>query len=256
MADQCVGVEAGRVRRSLTRALLVLGGSVVATVLGWLLSSASASAAELPSLPVVPSPVVSSSVVSSVVPAVSVPAILPVAPALTTTPALPTPKLPTPGLPSAPPDLSQVAQQVHLAVAGDDRVVPSVLPVTVLVPSAPASPLSATAVAVADPVRQIAMSQFVRPLSQHRHATGDERRSSGSTATSVPGVPSHPLPPSQPPSSSDAGAHGPSGPAGGSGGAQLPFVHLLGAAPNAVGTPNPSVARPMAPGHQPGTSPD
>ena len=72
MTDQCVGVEAGRVRRSLTRALLVLGGAVVATVLGWLLGSASASAAELPNLPVVPSAVVSS----------VVPAILPATPVL------------------------------------------------------------------------------------------------------------------------------------------------------------------------------
>ena len=67
MADQCVGVEAGRVRRSLTRALLVLGSAAVATVLGWLLGSASANAAELPSVPVVPS-----AVVSSVVPTVTV----------------------------------------------------------------------------------------------------------------------------------------------------------------------------------------
>src|SRR5207237_403240 len=117
VADQCVGVEAGRVRRSLTRALLVLGDAAIATVLGWLLSSASASAAELPILPVAPSTLVSS----------VVPAILPATSVLPATPALPTPKLP-----SAPPDLGQVAQQVHLAVAGDDRVVPSVPPVAVL----------------------------------------------------------------------------------------------------------------------------
>jgi hypothetical protein len=236
-------VEAGRVRRSLTRALLVLGGAAIATVLGWLLSSASASAAELPNLPVVPSTLVSS----------VVPAILPATPVLPATPALPTPKLPTP-----PPDLGQVAQQVHLAVAGDDRAVPSVLPVAVLVPSVPVSPVSGPAgtVAVTNPVQQLAISQFIRPLTQHRQAADGQQRSGSRTATSVPGAPVHPLPPAQPASSSDAGAHGSGGPTGGSGGALQPFVNLVRAAPNAVGTPSALAARPVAPGHQPGTSPD
>ncbi len=246
MADQCVGVEAGRVRRSLTRALLVLGGAAVVTVLGWLLGSASASAAELPSVPVVPS-----AVVSSVVPTVTLPAILPATPALPATPTLPTPKLP-----SAPPDLGQVAQQVHLAMAGDDRVVPAVLPVAVLVPSVPVSPVRVPGVATVDSVAQSAVSQFVLPLRQHRQSVvGSERRSGGHPATSAPRVPAHPLPPLQPASSSDAGAHGSGGSAGGSGSAYLPFVNILGAAPNAVGTSN-SPRLPVAPGHQPGTSPD
>jgi hypothetical protein len=231
-------VEAGRVRRSLTRALLVLGGALIATVVGWLLSSATANAAELPSVPVVPA------VVSSVVPAVTVPVILPA-----------TPPLPTPKLPATPPDLSQVAQQVHLAVAGDDRIVPSVLPVAVLVPSAPVSPVRAAAVAATGPVQQIAVRQFVRPLSQHRHAAGGAQPSGSRTATSVPGTPAHPLPPAQPVGSSDTSAHGSGGPAGGAGGAQLPFVHLPGAATKAVGTSN-TPRLPVAPGHQPGTSPD
>ncbi|HEY3607640.1 MAG TPA: hypothetical protein VGL06_09085 [Pseudonocardiaceae bacterium] len=239
-------MEAGRVRRSLTRALLVLGGVAVATVLGWLLGSASASAAELPSVPVVPS-----AVVSSVVPTVTLPAILPAAPALPATP-----KLPTPSLPSAPPDLGQVAQQVHLAVAGDDRVVPAVLPVAVLVPSAPVSPVSAPAIATAGPAGQGIVRQFVLPLRQHRQvASGGGQRSGGHRATSAPRVPAHPLPPLQPASPSDAGAHGSGGPAGGTGSAYLPFVNILGAAPNAVGTSN-SPRLPVAPGHQPGTSPD
>jgi hypothetical protein len=233
VADQCVGVEAGRVRRSLTRALLVLGGALIATVLGWLLSSATASAAELPSVPVVPS-----DVVSSVVPAVAVPAILPA----------------TPKLPATPPDLSQVAQQVHLAVAGDDHVVPSVLPVAVPVPSAPVSPVRATTV-VTNSVQQIAVRQFVRPLSQYRHVAGGAQRSGQRTAKSVPVAPAHPLPPAQPVGSSDTSAHGSGGPTGGAGGAQLPFVQLPGAAPNSVGSPT-SPRLSVAPGHQPGTSPD
>ncbi len=246
MADQCVWVEAGRMRRSLTRALLVLGGAAVATVLGWLLGSASASAAELPSVPVVPS-----AVVSSVLPTVTLPAILLAAPTLPATPALPTPKLP-----SAPPDLGQVAQQVHLAVAGDDRVVPAVLPVAVLVPSTPVSPVRTPALATADPVAQSAVSPFVLPLHQHRqNAVVGGQRAGGHPATSAPRVPAHPLPPLQPASPSDAGAHGSGGPAGGPGSAYLPFVHVLGAAPNAVGTSN-TPRLPVAPGHQPGTSPD
>jgi hypothetical protein len=245
VADQCVGVEAGRVRRSLTRALLVLGGALIATALGWLLSAATASAAELPNVPVVPS-----DLVSSVVPAVTVPVILPATPALPATPPLPTPKLP-----ATPPDLNQVAQQVHLAVAGDDRVVPSVLPVAVLVPSAPVSPVSTVVVAASNPVQQLAASQFVRPLSQHRHAAGGAEQSGNRAATSAPGTPAHPLPPVQPVGSSDTSAHGSGGPAGGAGGAQLPFVQLPCAAPNSVGTPT-SPRLPVAPGHQPGTSPD
>jgi hypothetical protein len=220
-------------------------------VLGWLLGSASASAAELPSAPVVPS-----AVVSSVVPTVTLPAILPAAPALPATPTLPAPNLPTPNLPSAPPDLGQVAQQVHLAVAGDDRVVPAVVPVAVQVPSAPVGPVSMPAIAVADPAARSTVSQFVLPLRPHRQAApGGQQRSGGHAATSVPRVPAHPLPPLQPASPSDAGAHGSGGPAGGSGSAYLPFVNILGAAPNAVGTSN-SPRLPVAPGHQPGTSPD
>jgi hypothetical protein len=194
-----------------------------------------------------------------------VPAILPATPALPST-ALPstalpstalpaTPPLPTPKLPATPPDLNQVAQQVHLAVAGDDHVVPSVLPVAVLVPSAPASPVSAVATAASSPVQQLAVSQFVRPLSQHRHSVGGVQRSGSRAATSVPGTPAHPLPPVQPVGSSDTSAHGSGGPAGGPGGAQLPFVHLPCVAPNSVGTPT-SPRLPVAPGHQPGTSPD
>jgi hypothetical protein len=47
-------LEAGRVRRLLARTLLVLGGAVTATVVGWLLCSGSASADVLPGVPVVP----------------------------------------------------------------------------------------------------------------------------------------------------------------------------------------------------------
>jgi hypothetical protein len=99
------------------------------------------------------------------------------------------------------------------------------------------------------------VSQFVRPLSQHQHVAGGVQRSGNRAAKSVPGTPAHPLPPVQPVGSSDTSAHGSGGPAGGAGGAQLPFVQLPGAAPNAVGTPN-SPRLPVAPGHQPGTSPD
>ncbi len=49
----------GLVPRLLSRALLVLSGAVLATVAGWLISSAAASADTLPTIPAVPTPVTS-----------------------------------------------------------------------------------------------------------------------------------------------------------------------------------------------------
>lgn len=54
VVDQRVWLEAGRVRRLLARTLLILGGALTATVVGWLLCSGSASADVLPGSPAVP----------------------------------------------------------------------------------------------------------------------------------------------------------------------------------------------------------
>lgn len=72
--------DRGRVSRLVTRTLLVLGGTVAATVVGWLISSATASADTLPDLAVPgthagPAPV--SATVTGMLDAVGVPAIPP-----------------------------------------------------------------------------------------------------------------------------------------------------------------------------------
>ena len=250
VVDRSGWVRAGRVRRLLVRVLLVLGGAVFATGIGWLLSTASASADVLPTVPVPP--------LSSVTDAISAPAV-PAAPALPST-------LPTPALPSGPADLGQVAQQVHLAVSGvGDRVTPVTAPAAGLAPlvvpvSTPVSrPLTVTA---PRSTPSIAVPQAApRPaiVVAHRHsATPGALRPAGGTDTAPAGNQQHrlpALPPLQPAGSSDANVHGSGGPTGGAGGTQLPFVTLPGAAPHAVGTPM-TPRLPVAPGQQPGTSPD
>ncbi len=239
--DQSVWVRAGRVRRSLVRVLLVLGGALVATGVGWLLSSASASADVLPTVPLPP--------LSSVTDVISTPA----------------PTLPTPPLPSTPPDLGQVAQQVHLTVSGVGARVPTVPePAAELVPlvgtvAAPVGhPLAAPA---ATPPSSAVTQAVFRPgtVVAHRHSVGSHAgQRTGGTGTTQAGGPVHrlpALPPVQPAGSGDANAHGSGGAAGGAGGPQLPFVTVLGAAPHSAGRPA-TPRLPVAPGQQPGTSPD
>ena len=236
--DQSGWVRAGRVRRLLVRVLLVVGGALVVTGIGWLVSSASASADVLPVTP--------SAVVSSVTDAI-------------TAPTLPTPTLPTPALPSAPADLGQVAQQVHLAVAGASA--PVTAPAADLVSlvdtvSGPVDHPLAVTTPVAVPTAIVPAVRSVTVVA-HRHlvASDTRPRAGGSTPASVPARHLPVLPPLQPAGSSDANAHGSGGPAGGTGGTQSPFVTLFGAAPHAVGLPI-TPRLPVAPGHQPGTSPD
>ncbi|HEX4703429.1 MAG TPA: hypothetical protein VH352_14980 [Pseudonocardiaceae bacterium] len=243
VVDQRVWAEAGRVRRLLARVLLVLGGTVAVTAIGWLLSTASAGADELPTVPVGPS-----AVLSAVVPVVS---------AAVTTPTLPT--VPTPALPTPPADLGQVTQQVHTAVAG---VGTRVEPATDLVPVTAAGPAGSLPTVTRGPVRQrVSEVQSPRPVAlsgQRRHAVaayGNQRAGGQETSPARSGHHLPLLPPLQPAGTSDTSVHDAGGSAGGAGSAQVPFVTILGAVPGTVGMP--AVPRlPVAPGHQPGTSPD
>jgi hypothetical protein len=243
-------------RRALVRVLLVVGGALVVTGIGWLVGTTSASADMLPTVPVPP--------LSSVTDAISTPTV--------TTPTLHTPTLPStsalpgaPALPSAPADLGQVAQQVRLAVTGvGDRVAPvpatDPAPVAVTVIAPVDHPLTVTAPAAMPSV--VVARSAARPETAvaHRHsvaAVHSGQRSDGTATMPAGGGQQHlpVLPPLQPAGSGDANAHGSGGPVGGSGGTQLPFVTLLGAAPHTVGLPT-TPRLPVAPGQQPGTSPD
>lgn len=260
VVDQRVGLAAGRVRRLLVRVLLVLGGVCVATVVGWLFSAGSANAASLPDVPRVPSvlsatadQVSTSDLVTSVRPVLStaVPQALP-----------------------ATPSLDGVAKQVHVAVSSvGDRVTPSVAPATALVrttglasvvPATATEHVASHVTPAAPPVRPAASaaSAVARSRSaaapRHWHAVGRAPVQLPGAHRIVP-VPAptdrgH-VPPLPPASSSDSGAHSAGGVAGGASGAQVPVPHVFGSGPHLAGVPN--TPRPaVAPGQQPGTSPD
>ena len=248
VVDRGGWVSVGRARRLLVRVLLVLGGALVVTGIGWLVGTASASAEVLPTVPVPPL-----SAVTDVVP---------------------TPSVNTPALPATVPttlsgtSLGQVAQQVHQAVSGvGDRVTPATvpaLPITVPLAITVTEPASHTPTitdaAVATPVTEPAPAG-VRPqiVSSHRHSVGTVAHVRPRDTDIAPvGAPRHrvpALPPTGSSDSSDANAHTMGGSAGGAGGAQFPFVTLGGAAPHPVGRPT-TPRLPVAPGRQPGTSPD
>jgi hypothetical protein len=262
VVDQPAWLVTGVVRRSLLRAVLVLGGACAVTVIGWLFCAGSANADVLPSVPGVPSAL---SAVSSDVSAV----------------------VPTKVGSLSTPDLHAVATQVRHTVTGvGERVAPSVVPAAALVPHTDLVPLAvhvvqigpqragqpaaakpATAHPSAHTARRVgpAPSRARQPfVAQHRQVS-DSRVSYG--ATPLPGpagsspspvdVDHHSpaLPPLQPAGSSDSSAHGAGGVAGGPGGAQIPFTHVLGDGLTMAGTSStPRLA--AGPGRQPGTSPD
>jgi hypothetical protein len=226
----------------LVRVLLVVGGAMVVTGIGWLLGTASASADVLPAVPAVPSPAVVSSVTDTI-----------------GTPVLPA-SLPTPALRNTPTDLGQVTRQVHLAVSDvGDRVTPvttpalKLVPLTLTVPAPKDHPATGTAPAVSHaPATQFRPETVVA----HRHVPVTGSRPAGTGSTPAAAQHHMPvLPPLQPTGSSDAATHSAGGSAGGAGGAQSPFVTVAGGAPSPVGRPA-TPRLPVAPGQQPGTSPD
>lgn len=251
--DHRVGLAAGRVRLLLARALVVLGGAFAVTAVGWLLCAGSASADTLPPVPVIPS------VVSAIAPQLSTPDIKP--PALRAAPALP---------------LDGVTKQVHVAVSGVGdkvdkvhKVAPAVTPVTdpVLHQDRPVAPAKRVVVPTQHHVSTPAATVEAAPatpvtlvpdvLVQHRHVIVTPMQAQRPVPLAPPGAGHHTplLPPLQPAGSSDSSAHGAGSVAGGAGGAHLPFTHVLGGGLNLAGAPSTSRIA-VAPGQQPGTSPD
>jgi hypothetical protein len=245
------------VRRLLVRTLVVLGGAVAVTVIGWLLSAGSANAAQLPSVP---------SVLSGATGATDQAADQLSTPDLTAT----VKSVLKPDLDSAlpaPPSLDTVTKQV---TGVSDRVTPAVVPAVSLAPHKESAPEPVTTHAVAHTVTRPAA-----PVRSLRHTVSVAYRHVSTTAAvELPGarhqVPPAPrvdtdrgvghhtpqLPPLQPAgSSSDSSAHGLGGLASGPGSTLVPFTHVLGDGLNLAGPP--STPRPgVAPGQQPGTSPD
>lgn len=230
VVDQRVRLAGGLLGRLLLRVLLVLGGAFVATVLGWCLNCASASADVLPQpVPSLPQ-VISPQVIDVVAPQLS------------------TSELPAASsLPCA--CLDGVTKQVRTTVDDTgDRVAPAPVAHVVAISKMVAAPVVARTL----PVVHIVVPQVIRPK---------VRRAAGAPRAPAPRAPAPPVhhspvfPPAQPMGSSDSGAHGSGGVAGGTGVALASFAHVIGAGPAMAGLP--AVPRLAAsPGQQPGTSPD
>lgn len=124
----------GRMARLLTRVLVILGGTVAATALGWLISSATASAATLPDLNLPGTHANPAAPVTSALTSLTLPA----------GPAPTVPKLPSP--PAGTASMSGVAGELRTAMSrlGSRIPVDRALPVTPLTAQPPAS-LSAPA---------------------------------------------------------------------------------------------------------------
>ncbi|HEY3608938.1 MAG TPA: hypothetical protein VGL06_15660 [Pseudonocardiaceae bacterium] len=125
----------GRITRLLTRVLFVLGGTVAATALGWLISSATASAASLPDLNVPGTHAGPVAPVTGLLDRITLPAgPVPTVPNLPAGPTSAVPKLPAP--PAA--EMSRVAGALRTAVGQLGSRVPAV-PVTPLAARPPTS---------------------------------------------------------------------------------------------------------------------
>lgn len=247
VVDQRAVLAAG-VRRLLVRTGLVLGGVFAVTAIAWVLSGAAAHADELPSVPPV------SSLLAHAGQQLSTPDIKPVA-GLTKT------------LDKALPDKATLDKTTGLDHTLDKTGLAKALP------PAPAID-TVTKQVVPDQPRA---TRVPAPVVHHR--TGVEH-SSVQVTRSVAILPTHELsrtvlpapmpvrpaapvghhhgpvlPPVQPVGSSDSTMHGTGGLAGGPGGASLPGTPVLGGGLHSAGTPStPRLA--VAPGLQPGTSPD
>jgi hypothetical protein len=122
----------GRMARLLTRVLFVIGGTVAATALGWLISSATASAATFPGLNVPGTHANPTGAVTGVLTSLTLPA--------TPAPTVPTvPKLPPP--PAGTPSMSGVAGALRTAVGrlSIDRAAP-VAPLIAQPPTSTSAP--------------------------------------------------------------------------------------------------------------------
>ncbi|HEX5403515.1 MAG TPA: hypothetical protein VFX16_14565 [Pseudonocardiaceae bacterium] len=235
-------------RPLLVRALMVLGGAFAITAVGWLLCAGSASADTLPPVPVIPSVVAA------------------VAPQLSTTdidaPGIKAPEIRDLKPPALP--LDGVTKQVHVTMSGVGAKVDKVEKAAPVVTLPPATdlPVHHTPAVVPPVVHQLSPAQ---PEAQRQHIAAPSVRMARTVWT--PRAQQHPtaplgaghhtplLPPLQPAGSSDSNAHGAGSVAGGAGSAHLPVTHVLGCGLNLACAPStPRIA--VAPGQQPGTSPD
>lgn len=241
----------GLTRRLLVRALVVLGGVFAVTAIGWLLSATSAHADELPTIPVVPS-VLSTAAehATGQLPTVDAPSAADLKAALQ--PALHAALPARPSLDRVT-QVTQVTQQVHTAVTSVSA------PVT---PPAPvAHHAAATPTRPAAPTVPAAGHRAVAAPSMAQHPRSAPIQLPGAHPATPAPAPAHQqphkplLPPVQPASSSDSSAHGATGFAGGPSGTSVPFTHVIGTGLILAGPPSaPRIA--VAPGQQPGTSPD
>lgn len=245
VVDQRAALAAG-VRRFLVRMALVVGGVFAVTAIGWLVSGTAAHADELPSVPPV------SALLDHAGHALSTPDIKPVASitktldkalpdkaTLTKTTGLDKTVL-AKALPPAP-----VIDTVTKQVVPDHARVTTSVPVvhheaghaTAMVTRSVAIHQQSRSVRVLPAPMPMPMPVPVRPAPAGHHHDGPV------------------LPPVQPVGSSDSTMHGTGGLAGGAGGASLPATPVLGGGLQSAGTPStPRLA--VAPGLQPGTSPD
>lgn len=239
----------GLTRRLLVRALVVLGGVFAVTAIGWLLSSTSAHADELPTIPVVPS-VLSTAAehATDQLPTVDAPNAADLNAALQ--PALHAALPVRPSLDRVT-QVTHVTQQVRTAVTSVSAPVPPLAPVAHHAAATPTRPAAPTAPA--------ARHRAVPAPSMARHPRSAPIELPGAHPTAPAPAHQQPhkplLPPVQPASSSDSSAHGATGFAGGPSGTSVPFTHVLGTGLLLAGPPSaPRIA--VAPGQQPGTSPD
>ena len=222
----------GALRRLLLRMTLVLGGVFAVTAVGWLLSSAAAYAGELPSAPPV------SSLLDSAQQQLSTP------------------------------DVTAALAKTGLNKGVLDK---TTIDKSVLTKALPPALDTVTKRVDVLPHRQ-ATTSTPRPVRHVHTAPGPAKpeRAAPRPTTATPHeqqvtLPARPpagghhrapvLPPLPPAGSSDSTMHGTGNLAGGTGGASLPGTPVLGTGLHAAGSPStPRLA--VAPGLQPGTSPD
>jgi hypothetical protein len=250
--DQRAALVAG-VRRLLVRMALVVGGVFAVTAMGWLLSGTAAHADELPSVPPV------SALLDHAGQQLSTPDIKPVvgAAGLTKT------------LDRALPDKAALAKTTGLDHTLDKTGLAKALPPTPAIDTVtkqvvPDQPRTTSVPVVHDDATGRDAAQVTRSVAIV--PTYQQSRSVPVLPAPMPApVPVRPapaghhhspvLPPVQPVGSSDSTMHGTGGLAGGAGGASLPATPVLGGGLQSAGTPStPRLA--VAPGLQPGTSPD
>ena len=267
-------VKPGRLRRLVTRAVLVLGGAAAATAAAWAIGTATAAADQLPLPPVDSIGGVVGSGVTAGAPARAVDAATGALDPVTHDALSAMKTAPVPQLPPPPADLATVTEQVRTAVLGvGARLAPSWTPAPGLLPApatliggdtAPAAlaPQAAMSTAVDpridDPQGPAPVSNPVAPARSAHPGSVFPRVVTGHPVPERTTDPGHGLPPAvpfaPPAGSPDSGGHATGGLAGGPGVGTSAVVVPAGVISRPV---NPAgVHASIAPGEAPGTTPD